>query len=177
MTARYPIEMVNGVPVVAAPEDIGASNAGWLRAVLLEAAARGHETFVVDMTRTHFCDSAGLGVLVRAHSRALAEGGELRLVIPASAMVLRVFALSGIDQVIPKFPSLYEAVVPAPAAAPRPRHPWRRSKPGMRTRPHRPPPVPSAPEPRAAGRSFRDTSACDLQRIGMGWGNDAVAGA
>jgi anti-anti-sigma factor len=78
----YPIEMVNGVPVVAAPEEIDASNAGWLRAVVLEAAARGHETFVVDMTRTQFCDSAALGVLVRAHSRALAEGGELRLVIP-----------------------------------------------------------------------------------------------
>jgi anti-sigma B factor antagonist len=141
---RYPIEMVNGVPVVAAPEEIDASNAGWLRAVLLEAAARGHETFVVDMTRTHFCDSAGLGVLVRAHSRALAEGGELRLVIPASAMVLRVFALSGIDQVIPNFPSLYEAVVPAPATAPRTPHPRRRLKPGMHTHPQ---PVRSAPEP------------------------------
>ena len=45
---RYPIEMVNGVPVVAAPEEIDASNADCLRAVLLEAAARGHETFVVD---------------------------------------------------------------------------------------------------------------------------------
>ncbi len=35
------------------------------------------------MTRTQFCDSAGLGVLVRAHKQALAEGGELRLVMPA----------------------------------------------------------------------------------------------
>jgi anti-sigma B factor antagonist len=135
------------VPVVAAPEDIDASNAGWLRAVVLEAAAHGHETFVVDMTRTRFCDSAGLGVLVRAHSHALAEGGELRLVIPASAMVVRIFALTGIDQVIPNFPSLHEAVEPARATAPRPPRPWRRSKPGMRTRPHRPPPVRSAPEP------------------------------
>ena len=147
MNGRYPIEMINGVPVVAAPEDIDVTNAAWLRAVLLEAAARGHETFVVDMTRTHFCDSAGLGVLVRAHSRALAEGGELRLVIPASAMVLRVFALTGIDRLIPNFPSLYEAVEPPPATAPRPPRPWRRSKPGMRTRLHRPPPVPSALEP------------------------------
>jgi anti-sigma B factor antagonist len=118
--ARYPIEMVNGVPVVAAPPEIDASNADWLRAVLFEAAARGHATFVVDMTRTQFCDSAGLGVLVRAHQRALADGGELRLVIPASAMVLRVFAIAGIDRVIPNFPSLDEAVVPAPATAPRP---------------------------------------------------------
>ena len=140
---EYPIEMVNGVPVVAAPEEIDASNADWLRAVLLEAACRGHGTFVVDMTGTRLCTSAGLGVLVRAHDRALAEGGELRLVIPASAMVLRVFALSGIDQVIPNFPSLYEAVVPAPATAPQPPRPRLRSKPGMRTRPNRPATEPS----------------------------------
>ena len=53
-------------------------------------------------------------------SRALAEGGELRLVIPASCMVLRIFALTGIDQVIPNFPGLDEALEPAPATAPRP---------------------------------------------------------
>jgi len=98
----------------------------------------------VDMTRTRFCDSAGLGALVQAHKRAQAEGGELRLVIPASAIVLRVFALTGIDRVIPNFPSLYEAVEPAPAAAPRPRRPRRRAKPGMRTRADRPPPDPGA---------------------------------
>jgi anti-sigma B factor antagonist len=115
-----PIEMVNGVPVVAAPAEIDISNADWLDAVLREAADRGHATFVVDLTRTRFCASSGVGVLVRAYKRALADGGELRLVIPASASVLRVLAIAGIDQVIPTFPSLYEAVVPAPATAPRP---------------------------------------------------------
>ena len=69
---RYPIETVSGVPVVAAPAEIDASNADWLDAVLGEAAARGHATFVVDMSRTRFCDSAGLGALVRAHKRAQA---------------------------------------------------------------------------------------------------------
>jgi hypothetical protein len=42
MTAvSYPIEMINGVPVVAAPEEIDVTNAGWLRSVLLQAADRG----------------------------------------------------------------------------------------------------------------------------------------
>src|SRR5881396_1639911 len=123
---RYPIEMVNGVPVVVAPQEIDAHNADFLRAVLLQAAARGHATFVVDMTGTQFCASAGLSALVRAHKRALADGGELRLVIPASAAVLRVFALTGIDQMIPNFASLYEALEPAPATAPRPPRPRRR---------------------------------------------------
>jgi anti-anti-sigma factor len=128
---RYPIEMVKGVPVVVAPQEIDAHNADCLRAVLLQAAARGHATFVVDMTGTQFCASAGLSVLVRAHKRALADGGELRLVIPASAAVLRVFALTGIDRLIPNFTDLQEALEPAPAAAPRP---GRRKPPqGMRT--------------------------------------------
>jgi anti-anti-sigma factor len=141
---RYPIETVNGVPVVAAPAEIDISNADWLDAVLGEAAACGHGTLVVDMISTQFCASSGIGVLVRAHKRAVADGGELRLVIPASAAVLRVFAITGIDRVIPNFPTLYKAVKPAPAAAPRPPRPRRRAKPGMRTRADRPPPDPGA---------------------------------
>jgi STAS domain-containing protein len=96
------------------------------------------------MTATQFCDSAGLGVLVRAHKRALADGGELRLVIPASAMVRRVFALTGIDRVIPNFPGQSEALEPAPAAAARPPRRRRRTKPGMRARADRPPRDPGA---------------------------------
>jgi anti-anti-sigma factor len=140
--------MVNGVPVVAAPEEIDVSDAGWLQAVLLDAVVRGHGSVVVDMTGTQFCASAGLGVLVRAHNWALAEGGELRLVIPASALVLRMLAVSGIDQVIPNFADLDEALQPAPAAPtpPQPRR-RRRAKPGMRPRADRPPPDPSGPGP------------------------------
>jgi len=114
--------MVRGVPVVAAPEEIDASHADLLRTTLLETAARGHATFVVDLTRTRLCASAGLGALVRAHKRALAEGGELRLLMPTSAAVLSVFALTGIDHLIPTFTDLDKALEPAPAAlARRPR--------------------------------------------------------
>jgi anti-anti-sigma factor len=126
---RYPIEMVRGVPVVAAPEEIDASNTDWLRTTLLEAAARGHATYVVDMTRTRLCASAGIEALVRAHNRALAEGGELRLLMPARAAILTVLRLTGADRLIPTFTDLDEAVEPAPAAA-RPRRPRRRPRPG-----------------------------------------------
>jgi anti-sigma B factor antagonist len=126
---RYPIEMVRGVPVVAAPEEIDASNADGLRTTLLETAARGHATFVVDMTRTRFCASAGVGALVRAHQRALAEGGELRLLMPASTAMASAFALTGTDHLIPTFTDLDEALESAPAAT-RPQWSRRRSRPG-----------------------------------------------
>ena len=145
MTAvGYPIEMVRGVPVVVAPTEIDATNADWLRSVLLQAADRGHGTFVVDMTGTQFCASAGVRALVRAYNRALADGGELRLVIPAGAAVLRIFALTGLGQVIPNFAGLDEALAPAAAPRPRHRHRRRRPKPGMRPREDRQPADPGA---------------------------------
>jgi anti-sigma B factor antagonist len=111
--ARFTVEVVRGVPVVAAPEEIDITNAEALRAALL-TAANGHGTLVVDMTRTRFCDSSGLHVLIAAHRRAGAEGREVLLVIP-STTVLRVFALTGMDTVIPNFTSLAEALAQAPA--------------------------------------------------------------
>ena len=97
------------MPVVAAPEEIDITNAEALRSALLKAAANGHGTLVVDMTRTQFCDSSGLHALAAAHKRAEAEGREVLLVIP-SATVLRVFALTGVDRMIPSFTSLAEAL-------------------------------------------------------------------
>jgi anti-sigma B factor antagonist len=116
--ARFPVEVVRGVPVVAAPEEIDITNAEALRAALSTAAAAadGHGTLVVDMTRTQFCDSSGLHALIAAHKRAGAEAREVLLVIPSTA-VPRVFALTGMDTVIPNFTSLAEALAQAPAAA------------------------------------------------------------
>jgi anti-sigma B factor antagonist len=100
--------------VVTAPEEIDVTNAPALRSALLEAAAHGRGRLVVDMARTQFCDSSGLHTLLAAHKRAQAEGGELLLVISATR-VLRIFAITGIDRVIPNFTSLDQALAQTPA--------------------------------------------------------------
>jgi anti-anti-sigma factor len=135
--ASFPVEVVSGVPVVTAPEEIDITNAGGLRAALLEAAAHGSRTLVADMARTQFSDLAGLNVLVRAHERARADGGELLLVI-CTAAVLRIFAVTGIDHLMPTFPTLEQALAPAPAV------PGFASPPGA---PAAAPVPPATPEP------------------------------
>jgi anti-sigma B factor antagonist len=110
-----------GVPVVAAPAAIDIATAYGLRAALA-SAARGQAIVVVDMTRTHACDTTGLHVLVRAHKRALAQGGELRLVI-SSPDVRRLFAITGLDRVIRHFGSLDEALAQTSAGANQPPRP------------------------------------------------------
>ena len=118
----FPVELVGGVPVVTAPEEIDITNAAGLRAGLLEAAllevalpeGAGHPAFVVDMTRTRFCDSAGIQALIEAHKRAQAAGGQVLLAMSGAA-VPRIFELTGVDQVIPSFTSLAEALGHTPA--------------------------------------------------------------
>jgi anti-sigma B factor antagonist len=112
----FPVEVLGGVPVVAAPEEIDITNAEALRSALLTAAAGGHGALVVDMTRTQFCDSSGLHALIAVHKHAGAAGCEVLLVIPSVA-VLRVFALTGMDMVIPNFTSLADALAQTAATA------------------------------------------------------------
>jgi len=118
--AGFPVATISGLPVVSGPAEIDITNAGQLRAALLAATGEGHATIVVDLSETAFCDTAGLQVLVLAHRRALAEGGELRLVVRA-ATLLRLFSLTGVDHVIPSFADLDQALSELPAIAIRPR--------------------------------------------------------
>jgi anti-sigma B factor antagonist len=110
----FAVEVVCGVPVVTTPEEIDIANAPGLRAALLDAAAHGRGTVVVDMSRTQFCDSAGLHTLIRAHERSQADGDDVLVVISATT-VLRVFAISGLDRIIPNFSRLEEALALASA--------------------------------------------------------------
>ncbi len=115
--SSFRVEMTGGIAVVTAPEEIDITNAAGLRAALLQAAGQAARTLVVDMSRTQFCDSAALTVLVRAYKRAQAEGRQVLLVIAAAA-VLRIFAVTGIDHLIPNFPSLEEALAGAWSGSP-----------------------------------------------------------
>lgn len=117
--ARYLTEVLRGIPVVTGPAEIDVSSAGWLLDALIAPLVIGRATVVADLSRTQFCDSAGLQALVTAHREALAEGGGLRVVLP-SARLRRVLSSTGLDQVIPLFANLADALAQTPAVAIRP---------------------------------------------------------
>ena len=117
---RDPIVTIGGVPVVEAPQEIDVANAKPFREILVQAACRGHAPAVVNMTGTRFCDSSGVKALLSAQKRAVAEGGELLLVIPPGAPLLRIFAITGIDRLIPHLADLNEALEAAHAVIPQP---------------------------------------------------------
>jgi anti-sigma B factor antagonist len=113
----YEISWVEGVPVVSAPAELDITTVNELVRVIRSCTGPAHTTLVVDMSETTFCDSAGVSGLVQAHKRAVAAGGEVRLVI-GGASVMRLLAIIGVDRVMPIFTSLEDALEEASAPSP-----------------------------------------------------------
>jgi anti-sigma B factor antagonist len=105
---RTVVGTADEVAVVTPPVEIDIVHAASFRAALARAAA-ARPTIVVDLTRTVFCDSTGLRLLLQASDRAVRDGGELCLVL-AGPQLLRIFAVTGFDQLFPIFATLAEAL-------------------------------------------------------------------
>ena len=67
------------------------------------------------MTRTRFCDSAGLHALIGAHRRARTEGRQVRLAV-TGPQVHRLFALAALDRLVPGLPGLDQVLAHLPVA-------------------------------------------------------------
>ena len=72
-----------------------------LRKRLLQAEVSGAKKIVVDLTDLQFIDSIGLRMLIGAWSRARHADQEFVVALPESGPVHRVFALTGVNRVVP----------------------------------------------------------------------------
>jgi anti-anti-sigma factor len=86
-----------------------------LAGVLDEAATA--TSIVVDLSQTAFIDSAVLGALIGSHRRAAEDGRRWALVVGegSGAAVRRILELTGLDAVMPVYPSRDDAIGAASA--------------------------------------------------------------
>lgn len=90
--------------VVTFPAELDLRNCEQVRAELVGLAEPGGGV-IGDMTRTTFCDSAAVAALIMANRDLAAARSELRLAVTGQA-VLRIFSVTGADQVLRVFASL-----------------------------------------------------------------------
>jgi anti-sigma B factor antagonist len=95
-TDRYVITVSGEVDLATSPD---------LDAAIIAALDSGAGSLVVDLTDVSFMDSSGLGVIVRGLKRCREADKDLDLVI-TNERVLKVFGITGLDQVIPIHDSL-----------------------------------------------------------------------
>ena len=111
--ARFPATWSGQTAVVTAAGEIDLTIAEYLRNALLSTLNAGATALVVDLTGATFLDSAGVTALVRASNRASVSEAALRLAVTAPP-VLRVIDLVGLNQLVPVYPSVAEAIASLP---------------------------------------------------------------
>jgi anti-sigma B factor antagonist len=106
---RCPVLWIGQVAVVTPPVEMDATNADQVREELLSIINEGAVLLIVDLSKTTFCDSAGVGALVRTFRRASASDSQMRLVVGTLA-VQRVLSITGIDRLLDIYPSVTAAL-------------------------------------------------------------------
>ena len=102
---RYPVLWIGQVAVITLPEEIDVTNAGTVQEELLSVMNQGATLLIADMSKTNFCDSAGVSALVRTFRRASGGAETMRLVVSTPA-VQRVLSITGVDRLVRIFPSV-----------------------------------------------------------------------
>jgi anti-sigma B factor antagonist len=102
---RYPVLWIGQVAVVTLPVEIDVTNADAVRDNLMSVMDQGAAMLVADLSKTNFCDSAGVSALVRTFRRASTGTSAMRLVVSTPA-VQRVLSITGVDRLVDIYPSV-----------------------------------------------------------------------
>lgn len=113
---HYPVLWIGRTAVVSLPAEIDITNADQVREDLLSVLNQGAVLLIADLSRTTFCDSAGVSAVARSFRRAEASQSDMRLVVSTLA-VQRVLALTGIDRLLDIYPSVAAALAASPDSA------------------------------------------------------------
>lgn len=100
------------VVLVTIQGDVDVYTAPGLREHLDRLIANGHRHLVLDLEHVPFMDSTGLGVLVGRLKRTRRQKGSMR-VICTVPRILRVFEITGLNQVLSVYDDAGEAIAQA----------------------------------------------------------------
>jgi anti-sigma B factor antagonist len=106
---------IGQVAVVTLPEEIDVTTAELVREELLAILRQGATLLIADLSKTEFCDSAGVSALVRTYREANTGGSTMRLVIGTPG-VRRVLSITGVDRLVDIFPSVAASLAGTPGA-------------------------------------------------------------
>ncbi|MBZ4642627.1 MAG: anti-sigma-factor antagonist [Deferribacteraceae bacterium] len=95
--------------VVETPERIDAANSPELKDMISDTVSKGIFKIVIDMSKTNFIDSSGLGALVSKISICKNNNGDVRLVV-LSDRVLEILEITHLNKILKLYKTVDEAI-------------------------------------------------------------------
>jgi len=102
-------EMGGEVVVIEAPARLDASVASDFRAKMGEFVDKGKNKIVVNLAKTEFMDSSGLGALVSRIATSRANKGDIRLASP-TAHTLKLLEITHLNKIFKIFDDVNSAI-------------------------------------------------------------------
>jgi anti-sigma B factor antagonist len=96
------------VAVISLSGELDIASAPQLEERIQALIDAGRARLIVDLAGLTFCDSTGIGTLVRANNECLSRGGHLRLAAP-NRHVARILAVVGLLDTFPTYQSVEAA--------------------------------------------------------------------
>jgi anti-sigma B factor antagonist len=79
-----------------------------MESTITELVAQGARKFIFDLRSLDYTDSSGIGCFVSCLTKIKKSSGDMRLA-GANERVTRLFQLTGVDHLMPMYPSVSEA--------------------------------------------------------------------
>jgi anti-sigma B factor antagonist len=111
--------MPSPVPVLVTPPEITLENLPSLEKETVSLVGESGRGLAVDLGKTLFMSSSGLGMLVKTGKRLRERGGAIALARP-QPVIQRLLLAVGLERVLPVFPTVAEAQAHASRGAPPP---------------------------------------------------------
>ena len=102
-------EKTGDVTRINIPERLTSTTSDDLKKYLKESVEQGHFKFVIDLKKTEYLDSSGLGAIVSKIAQTRSSNGDVRLASPGE-YVLSLLELTHINQVLKIFDTAEQAM-------------------------------------------------------------------
>jgi anti-sigma B factor antagonist len=106
-------EWHDDVPVLRLDGEIDVANVEEIRSRMRALVTNRALALVVDLSPTTYLDSAGINLLFATAEEMRGRQQQLYVVLPEASPVMRMVTLTGLDQALPTFGSLEEALAAA----------------------------------------------------------------
>lgn len=104
------IRLDHDVVVAHVRGEVDLSNVPSVRERLLGAVPNTAAALVLDLSGTDYLDSSGVGLIFELAERLGSRGQKLGLVVPDDSVIKRVLLLTAVEQAVPMFESVDEAL-------------------------------------------------------------------
>ena len=98
------------ISLIRVDGEVTVETAGELRDVILKEIEDGRIRIVIDLSKTTYIDSTGLGILISSLRKVGKEGGDLKILGPLPAQVRRIFELTRLNRVFEFYDDEREAI-------------------------------------------------------------------